>query len=777
MEFLAVLRYLFAFAALTTLGAPIAALGFKELPRKGAAFALPTALIPFTITIFWIGHVTFGSHAIAIGFLVLIAGAATAHRLGASTDWRSVGSMYGVFVLAFCFMVVLRASSPSITPIAGEQFLHFAIVQSLDRTSSLPPEDVWYAGEPIRYYYGTQLQVLSFSMLTGTEPRYGFNLGIAVFYGMLVVVAYGLVGAIVARAGGSFRVGGILGAFFVALAGGTTTTVRLLTPILPDTVTDFVAPAAFGFVATHYYDGNLLLAVAERTNPYEWAWWYYRYVVPGTLHEVPFYSFIKADLHGHALSTGYVLFAGAIAYAYYLTPADDRHRRAALLLGGLGMVAGVFGFMNTWALPTAGGLAVLAVAAATPHPATLLPRRNEASLQPDRFTSASRSSWLRAEGWRLVLGTLAGLVVVAVGVAIASPFLVFGNLPINEGIGFFPPRSPLGPFLVIYAGLIILFTAHVLAHSWPMITRTDRWMLGFSTAVLLIMVILTTSWLSFPVLAVLGPLMLGAWVLIRTGRGDFALVLFVAGAGLLLAIELVHARLVVLKPPRWNTSLKVAVQGWTLAAAGAGAAAAIAIGRYRDLRMNSGSSSRGITGLASGSAVAIVAGIVVVSLVFPIMATGQATVSAVVQDEYHGTLNGHHQLESASPGQATALDWLGDREGTPTIVEAPGTAYTWTSTAATFTGLPTVVGWPHQAGYRGRAAYARRVKHVDTIYTGEWPDAGAHLANYGVRYVYVGPAERNRYGDDLRPFDRPAFAVAFENEAVTIYTVDHTRLP
>jgi uncharacterized membrane protein len=46
-----------------------------------------------------------------------------------------------------------------------------------------------------------------------------------------------------------------------------------------------------------------------------------------------------------------------------------------------------------------------------------------------------------------------------------------------------------------------------------------------------------------------------------------------------------------------------------------------------------------------------------------------------------------------------------------------------------------------------------------------------------VRYVVVGPNERERYGDDLRDFgERDGLSVAFENEAVTIYEVDRSAL-
>lgn len=786
MEFLLVLRYLLMLAVFTSLGAPIAALVFREFPRRGAAFSLPTALIPFAIVVFWIGQLTFGLHTILIGIVVLIAGAFIAHRLGGQPKWDSVAVMYGVFIVGFSILVVVRAASPSITPAGGEQFLHFGLVKSLERAPGLPPEDFWYAGEPLKYYYGGQLQVTSFSMLTGTKLRYGFNLGIATFYGVMFVVAYGLTGAIVENRGYSHRFGGALGTFFVAVGGGTTTATRLLTPYLPDGVADVVSPAAFGFVATRFNNGALSRTIAELATPSEWSWWYTRYVVPGTLQEVPLYSFVKGDLHGQTLSTGYVLFAGAVAYAYYTAPKNARRRRATILFGGLGAIGGVFGFMNTWALPTVGGLTVLTVGAAEAHPATLLPERYADRLHIDIGNTDTRPGWLIAELWRLLLAGVGAVIVLLISITIASPFLLFGDVPTNNGIGIFPPRSPLGPFLVIYAGLFALFAAYGITRGWPIIEGTNRRSLTLGILALLVTMVGTVVWLDFAVLAVTGPLLLGGWLLVRSGRGDFALILLIAGAGLLLSFELVYARLPQIGNPRWNTSLKVAVQGWTLGAAGGGAAAAILVtrswDRLSDFRVpNSALAGDGTltswrVALASSATIALVTMVVLASLAFPVMALNQEVARDAVEGDYDPTLDGRADLEQRRPAQATAIDWLDDRPGTPTIVEAPGPSYQWTSPASTFTGLPSVIGWDHQEEYRSPEAYTRRVTAVDEIYTGEWTDAAQYLDRYEVQYVYVGPNERERYGDELRSFDRSVFTVAFENEAVTIYAVEETQL-
>ncbi|WP_336134072.1 DUF2298 domain-containing protein [Natronomonas amylolytica] len=786
MEWLPVLVYLLAPAALTVLGAPIAALLFRSLPRKGAAFALPTALVPFTITVFWVGQLTFGLHTLVVGLGVLVAGAIAATRLGAAPEWRSVAAMYGVFGVGFLVMVAFRAADPGVTAAGGEQFLHFALVNALERANTLPPEDMWFAEKRLKYYYGTQLQVTSLSMLTGTPLRYGFNLGIAAFYGLLFVVAYGVAGAIVHRQGYSYRLGGAFGAFFVALAGPTTTAIRLATPYLPEPLADPIEPAAFGFVAARFNGGDLARTVADLSNPLDWGWWYTRYVVPGTIQEVPLYSFVKADLHGHTFANGYVLFAGALALAYYATPAGERTRRRAIVFGGLGAVAGLFGFMNTWSLPTAAGLTVLAVAAADSHPATLLPDPLAERLQGSPASPEDRTAWLARELWRLVLAAFTGVAVLAVGVVIAAPFLVFGQVPTNDGIGFLPPRSPLGPFLVIYAGLVAVFALYVAARGWPAIEDVSKPKVVAGGFALLAVMAATTGILDFAVLAVLGPLIVAGWLLVRSGRGDFALVLLVAGAGLLLSFELVHAKLPLVANPRWNTSLKVAVQGWTLGAAGAGAAIAVLLARsYErlgeafDSRVAGGGPPSNGVDTARLRALAPAAFIVVVllaSAVFPTMMFATEIGSEIDGNRYNPSIDAHQAADRFHHEEYEALRWLEDRPGRPTIVEAPGDSYDWTSPAATFSGLPSVVGWDHEAEYRSPEAYERRVDHVDEMYTGEWATAAAHLDRYDVTYVYVGPNERERYGEEMRAFDREAFTVAFEGGEVTIYEVDRSEL-
>ncbi|WP_440990330.1 DUF2298 domain-containing protein [Haloarchaeobius baliensis] len=835
-EVFVVAKWLLVFAALAVIGAPLAAVVFRQFPRRGAAFAIPAALLPTVLLVFWIGQVSFGFLTVFASLAVVVAASGLALQRGVEPDWRGVAGSYVVFTLGFLFLTAFRAYNAGITPVGGEQFLHFGLVKSLLRAGALPPEDFWFAGEPLRYYYGTQMQVAMMAMLTDTPARYAFNLGIPAFYAMLVVAAYGLVGTVTSLRDRSYRLGGAFGVFFVAVAGALTTFVRLVFGALPiDTAVEYGQPA-FGFIARRFYtEGDMSIdeamrpAIQEMGHPEPWGWWFTRYVVPGTLQEFPLYSFIKSDLHGHALANGYILVAAALALAYYLTPAEHRLRRLGLVYGGIGLIAGVFGFMNTWSLPTAVGLAWLAMAAADAHPATLLPGELGELLHydPGPISDAPLANRLGAEVWRVVLAGVFAALVGVLGVALASPFLVFGHVPTNDGIGFLPPRTGLAPFLVIYGGIVALFAGFVLYRSWGDIRQLPNWVpLAGAVGILAVGAVLVHV-VDFAVFAVVGPILLGMWWLVRTDRVGFEGVLVVAGVGLLLSFEVVHARVAPYSLPRWNTTLKVAVQGWTLAAAGAGGITALVFAEAYDVLASDVGAETGETETADTTApddpdpgaqaddagphthadttaatdggsrtrstlatlgIAVLAfGVVLTSTPFVALAFADE-VKAPYDDGAPASIDGLATHERWKAAETEAIHWLDDREGRPVIVEPVDTPvpddpggiyveYDWITPAATLTGLPTVLGWDHQVNYRGGEAYLHRMEQVDDIYGGSWANATSALREHDVQYIYVGPRAYELYGSDLRQFHHhDGISVAFENDKVTIYAVDHDEL-
>lgn len=781
MEYVAILRWLLLIAVLYVAGLPLAALVWPRLPGRGAAFALPLSIATVGLTAVWVGQLRYGAGiALAVTLLPVIAGV-TAFRRGVQPDTRRALELFAVFLVGFAFMLGLRSLSPTITAAGGEQFLHFGLLNAVERSSALPPEDMWFAGEAVRYYYGGHVTTVTIATVAGVATRYAYNLALATYFGVLVVVAYGLAGAVASRRDTSRKLGGVCGAFFVAFAGALTTPVRFAYGLLPTEMAIRYGKPVFGAIRHEYPE-----IVELQSNPWTWSWWHTRYVVPGTLQEVPMYSYVKGDHHGHTITTGFVLFGAALAYAYYRAPAAARRRRFVILFGALPALGGFLGVTNTWALPSVPGIAWLALLTADAAPATLLPLRARSTLKrlDPAMDGSARYPRLLAEVRRVGLSTLLAAAVGALSILWAAPFL-FGGTPTNEGIGFFPPRSNIVGLLLLYGGPFLLFAIYLgtrRAAVRPLldsVSKRTRLAGGLATLVLAGVLLGPAR---FPALVVCGGLLAAGYAVVRLDAdAGYEVTLLLAGVGLVLSMELVHANVWPPELDRWNTTLKVAIQAWTLSAVAAGIVAATLLERGLDRLRDAGATLHPGSETESDSSrtrttvlVGVVAALLLASAVFPVMAVALEVGGAVDEP----TIDGYSGHERWHPAELDAIQWLDEREGSPTIVEAPTRdPYGWGSPASTFTGLPTIAGWSHQQGYRGVDAFKRRANHADRIYTGERPVSIALLSEYDVQYVWVGPIERERY-DDITEFDTiEGLNVAYENEGVTIYEVDQAALP
>ncbi|HLY67676.1 MAG TPA: DUF2298 domain-containing protein, partial [Chloroflexota bacterium] len=123
-----------------------------------------------------------------------------------------------------------------------------------------------------------------------------------------------------------------------------------------------------------------------------------------------------------------------------------------------------------------------------------------------------------------------------------------------------------------------------------------------------------------------------------------------------------------------------------------------------------------------------------------------------------------------------AITWLQDNiQGSPVILEGRGRLYSWANRVSIYTGLPTVLGWDwhetQQRGLFGDQDIQRRAAEVTAMYTSPSLDAVRPLLQqYGVRYIYVGPFERETYAaSGLAKFD--ALPTVYDADDVAIYEV------
>ncbi|WP_135362651.1 DUF2298 domain-containing protein [Halosimplex halophilum] len=804
MEYGLVLWWLVAYLALLAVGMPLAATLFPRLADRGAGVALPAALAVLWIVAYLVGHLSLTA-GLLVGLAALAAAAGAALYRASETDGvplfdrRRYGEAAAVFTVAFLFMIAVRAVDAGVHPFLGEKFLDFGMLQSLLRAGRLPPEDMWFAGRPVKYYYGGHLIAALLTKITGTEPRFAYNLALAGFYGMVVTAAYGLAGSVAASRGVSRVRAGAFGAFFVGFASNISTPVQVVAWLLPDGISSFLA----GLTGTE-------LGRVGREGPGAFRYWDASRVISdggyNTINEFPLFAWLNGDMHAHMMSTPFVLLVAALLFSYYRTPEADLMRRRLLVFAVVPPLAGLLAVVNTWSFATAGGLTFLTLALAPADPVSLLPK-----------PLAERVP--RGEEWQRELSrhcvALAGAVaVVLAGFVWSLPFWLGTASGGGRTIAFWTDRSSLGELLLAHGAFALLFALHLARNALPRIDRGD---LGESATMLALA--LAVAWIGGgAALALFGPMIAGAWVLLRsqadavvratadaagtarqavtdggpaTGEAapaddagqpvrlrdvvGFETLLIVAGAGIVVIVEFVYVKEQA-GPGRMNTVFKTYADVWVLWAVAAGAVLAHLVENHSPELALSGEQWAGVFRV-----LAVV--LVVSTSLYGALALGGHFSGDSYFSRYNHpddpTLDGFTYINETHPEEYAAIQWFEDLEGQPNTASAPGQdMYRWTNPIASLTGVPTLAGWAHEVGYRGGEAYRARVDDVNTIYTGTAEQRAYYLDVYEVEYVYVGSNERDEYtSDDLAVFESMAgVTVEKQWDGATVYSVDRNAL-
>lgn len=650
--------------------APIAGLLFARLPGGGVGFAKPLGLL-LAVWLVWIGAslglVRYGSAtAMAACVAVGLAGLAAWRRGGMSGSRSLLVASEAVFVVAFAAGALLVSFAPDVW--GTEKPMDMAIVNAVNRSDSFPPHDPWMAGEDLNYYYLGHLVAAFAIRLTGVEPTVGYNLALAL---ILALTAAGV----------------------FTLAASLWTAARR--PLALRT-----SPVAVGLtaVALCVVLGNLAGAtelIGDGKPLVDYDWFAASRVIPDTINEFPWFSFLLGDLHAHVLALPFTLLALGFVLAVAL-----RGPGGSIELAAAALATGALYAINAWSYPVVAGLMVLALA-------------------------------LRPTARALVWG--AGFL--ALSVAVVLPFHIdYGEAA--RGIDLVPDHRPFTRLVRDYALIYGLF-AWILAAGYLARLRTTRHPLR-NAAWIGVAAVVAGSLLAEHDLA--GPVGLAALVAVaidalaspRLAQPERALWLLIAGGLICVLVpEVVYVRDEFDGGPllRMNTVFKLGYQGWLLLAI---AAACALHWRVRWLPRSWRAIS--ILGLAP---------LLVLAAVYPVAGTYARTRGFDERPHLDG-------LRWLPDGDVRAIDWLRDHAPDDAVVlEAVGDDYSPAGHAriSTFTGLATVLGWTghevqwqHDPGTRRdevRRAYA----------TPDPTPARALLRRYRVRYVVVGPIERADYGE------------------------------
>jgi len=108
-----------------------------------------------------------------------------------------------LFTAGFLFFSNVRSYIPWASYEPGmsgaEKFDNLAHLNSCMRADHMPPEDVWWAGKTINYYYGGHLITATVAKLTGQPAAIAFNLGLAMVFALTLTSGFSLTFNIVNR--------------------------------------------------------------------------------------------------------------------------------------------------------------------------------------------------------------------------------------------------------------------------------------------------------------------------------------------------------------------------------------------------------------------------------------------------------------------------------------------------------------------------------------------------------------------------------------------------
>ncbi|HIE31617.1 MAG TPA: hypothetical protein EYP67_04440 [Methanosarcinales archaeon] len=689
--------------AIGVVALPIVSMVCKNLTDQGYCISKAAGILMLAYLTWILSYLfSFGRNTVLIGGLILcIISLLCAIKNRPHITGGTVVRNEFLFFAAFVFFLIIRAYNPEITTF-GEKYMDFAFINAIMRTSQFPPPDPWLAGESINfYYYFGYLIVAVLSQLTGISTTITYNLGLVTFSALAANAAFGM-GYNLTR---NVRYG-------------------LLTML-------FVAFIANSYIVFNVAGSLLHLPVASLDQVF--GLWASTRVIPHTINEFPYFSFIFGDLHPHVISIPFQLLLLLLILNIYRSESGGMRMygksRAHIIAGTvlLALCIGALFTLNAWDYPVY--LVIFATATLSQHYRT-------ASLKDAIIPVTS---------------------VVILSTALFAPFYLDFQGTGTSGIGIVHQNTLLINFAEIFALFIFLIISFLLSH----LDFDKRYLIALLPVILL-------SLIFFQILIVVIPLIaLSIYLLYDRVSSDqdmedghFVLILVLTGALLALFCEMFYLDDGFGAPnERMNTVFKLYLQIWILWGVAAGYSVYSVYSTYFAYPASPtvSPSERNGSVIAKNKIKPVWKAIFCILLVSCCVYLFTGTCSKMILDRNPPTLDGIEYLNGSDRGEYMVILWIRSNiSETPVILEAPGRSYSTDSRISAFTGLPTVIGWQgHEMMWRDDHDGIRiRAGDVDAIYSTPSIRYAIRLLNkYDVTYIYIGTTERSRYGRGTDKFE------------------------
>lgn len=252
-----------------------------------------------------------------------------------------------LFLFVFLVFTYIRGFKPE--AYGTEKFMDYGFMTSMMRSDYMPPQDFWYSGTKLNYYYVGQFIATYLTRISFVKVSEGYNLMLMMIGAFAFVLPCSLGYNLIYRYSRQYNkkpfvsatLGGLLAGTGVCIAG------TMHYPIYKWFVPSI--KNAFSKVKTNYtyWFPNATRYIGYNPDTSD-----------KTIHEFPSYSFILGDLHAHVINIMFVLTVLAILMSWLFRQTDQRKVTKVLRqelfnpsIIMLGFFIGLFHTTNYWDFP------------------------------------------------------------------------------------------------------------------------------------------------------------------------------------------------------------------------------------------------------------------------------------------------------------------------------------------------------------------------------------------------------------------------------------------
>lgn len=219
-----------------------------------------------------------------------------------------------LFLVIFLIFTYIRGFKPE--AYGTEKFMDYGFMTTMMRNDYMPPQDFWFSGTHLNYYYVGQFLATFLTRLSFVDVSRGYNLMLMMTGAFTFVLPFSIGYNLIIRYGERkakksrffASIAGLFAGAGVCIAGNMHYPIYgLIIPFFKNLTSKVKTQALYWFPdATRYIGYN-----PETKDK--------------TIHEFPAYSFILGDLHAHVINIIFVLTVLAILLAW-LFGQTDRYR-------------------------------------------------------------------------------------------------------------------------------------------------------------------------------------------------------------------------------------------------------------------------------------------------------------------------------------------------------------------------------------------------------------------------------------------------------------------